>query len=292
MKFPQFLRNYIVILLLLLSSSAQSEELSIREQAKYRWMQGDHEGVISILEPWTKKKNTGPYGNERDSLRILLASAYQERGDWALAAEQFSIVRRNNRTLSTYALFQEPKAYFESKNFWQAKKRCENVLSKHPNNDNSSDCLMILGMSYGELGYLNSSKKYFNQYMEKYPSSPYKEVFQLKHAEYTYRKSPKRGESLLYNLYFHHSYPTTDLEIQAILGKEFPLSSLSERSARIYSFIRGNRLKEAWELFIEVKNKEEKSKEEETWIQDNIVNMSWRTRQFPTYIEEIKKQYG
>ena len=140
-------------------------------------MQGDYEGVISLLEPWTKKKKTGPYGNERDSLRILLSSAYQERGDWALAAEQYSIVRRNNRILSNYALFQEPKAYFESKNYRQAKKRCEAVLSQYPNYENSADCLIILGMSFGELGYLSSSKKYFDQYMKRYPKSPYKKYF-------------------------------------------------------------------------------------------------------------------
>ncbi len=290
MKLLRFLLSFVLIILLS-PVIARAEKPSLREQAKSRWMQGDYEGVISLLEPWTKRKKTGPYGNERDSLRVLLASAYQERGDWTLAAEQYSIVRRNNRVLSNYALFQEPKAYFESKNYRQAKKRCESVLSKYPNYENSSDCLIILGMSFGELGYLSSSKKYFDQYMKRYPKSPYKEVFLLKHAEYTYRKSPKKGEALLYNLYFYHNYPTTDLEIQAILGKEFPITSLSERQARIYSFIRGNRLQEAWTLFLEIKNKEEKSKKEVLWLHENVVNMSWRTRQFPTYIEEIQKQY-
>lgn len=281
----------IFIIFFFLLSSAHAEEISLRKQAKYRWMQGDYEGVISLLEPWTKKKKTGPYGNERDALRILLASAYQERGDWALAAEQYSVVRKNNEHLSVYALFEEPKAYFESRNYLQAKTRCESVLSKYPSYEKSADCLIILGMSYGELGYLNSSKKYFDQYMQKYPSSPYQEVFLLKQADYTYRKSPRDGEPLLYNLYFNHSYPTTDLEIQAILGREFPITTLFERSSRIYSFIRGNRLKDAWELFTEIKDKEDKSEEEDLWVQDNIVNVSWRTRQFPTYIEEIKKQY-
>ena len=268
----------------------QAEEVSLQRQAKQRWLEGDHEGVISLIEPWTKRKS-GPYGNERDSLRILLAAAYQERKDWLLAAEQYSIVRRGSRNLAKYAQFQEPKAYFEGKQYWSAKKRCTSVLKKYPNDDASSDCLIILGMSSGELGQTSSSRTYFNQYMEKYPSSPYQEVFRLKQAEYTYRKSKTQGEALLYQLYFNHSYPTTDLEIQAIIGKEFPLNTLTERTTRIYSFIRGNRLKEAWALFQEIRLKEEMTTQEETWVTNSIVNISWRTRQFPSYIEEIRKKY-
>lgn len=264
---------------------------SLRESAKERWLQGDYEGVISLLEPWSKKK-IGPYGNERDALRILLATSYEEREDWLLAANQYRIVKRNGRILSKYAQLQEPRSQLEGGNFWSAKKTCDIIRRKYPDHDQANKCLIILGEASGELGQLKSSEQFFSEYIKLYPKSPYKESFQLKLAEYTYRKNKKKGYALLYELFFYHSYPTTDIKVQEILGESIPLTTLEERTARIYSFIRGNRLDEAWALFQAIREKESLSSAEENWIASNIVNISWKTRQFDDYITEIQQQYS
>ena len=52
---------------------------TVTETARLRWMEGDARGVISTIEPWLDTR-TGPYGNERDALRLLLAKAYAEQG--------------------------------------------------------------------------------------------------------------------------------------------------------------------------------------------------------------------
>ena len=61
-----------------------------------------------------------PYGNERDALRLLLAQAYMAEVEWNLATTQLSIVRSNNKALSTFARLQEPWAAFQARQYWSA----------------------------------------------------------------------------------------------------------------------------------------------------------------------------
>ncbi len=254
-------------------------------------MDGDPRGVISIVEPWLDTK-TRPYGTERDALRLLLANAYAAEGEWNLAASQYSIVRSNNRALSTHARLEEPWAAFNARLFWTAIKRCKGIRQKYPRSDEAIDCLMLMGMSHGELGHIRSSEQFFNQYLEAIPKSPFRESLSLMQAEYTHRKDPKEGYQLLYNLYFNHQYPTTDVKIQEILGKPIPITTLDERSGRMYSFIKGNRLKEAWSLYTEVRDKEVHTPEEAAWLENNLRHISWKTRQFDAYLELATKTYA
>jgi len=281
------------ILGLSLSLQPVFADTNLLEEAKVRWMEGDARGVISLVEPWLDTK-TAPYGRERDALRLLLAKAYAQESEWNLATSQFGIVRSNGRELSTYARLQEPWAAFEAQQYWTAIKRCKGIRQKFPNSDEAIDCLMLIGMSHGEIGNIRSSQQFFDQYLEKVPQSPFRESLMLMQAEYTYRKDEKEGFVLLYNLYFHHKYPTTDVKIQAILGKPIPITSLEERSWRIESFIKGNRLQEAWALYLEVQSKPmtEQTKEEQAWLENNLRNISWRTRQFVPYIELATKTYA
>ena len=264
---------------------------TVTETARLRWMEGDARGVISTIEPWLDTR-TGPYGNERDALRLLLAKAYAEQGEWNLATSQFAIVRSNNRSLSTYARLQEPWSAFQAHQYWSAIKRCKSIRQKYSGRDEAIDCLMLIGMSHGELGQIGSSQQFFNQYLAAVPKSPFRESLALLQAEYTYRKTPKKGYSLLYTLYFHHQYPTTDVKIEEILGAPILLTSLDERSWRMNSFIKGNRLQEAWSLYLEIQNKEEHTPEETTWLDNNLRNISWRTRHFDAYIELASKTYA
>ena len=194
---------------------------NIQTIAKERWLDGDARGVISVVEPWLNGKSA-PYGSQRDALRILLGEAYIVEGDWGLAARQYSIVRSNNRTLSNYALLKVPWLHFKAREFWTAKKRCEQIRSKFPNSDEAIDCLKLIGMSHGELGHIRSSRSFFDQYLAAVPESPYRESLELLQAEYTFRKDPDEGRILLYNLFFNHHYPTTDARITEILGEPFP----------------------------------------------------------------------
>jgi len=261
------------------------------EAARTRWMQGDSLGVISIVEPWLDT-NTAPYGNERDALRLLLAKAYMAEEEWNLATKQLSVVRSNNRALATYAKLQEPWAAFKAKQYWSAIKRCKNIRSQYPRSDEAIDCLMLMGMSQGEVGHIRSSEQSFNQYLAVVPQSPFRESLALLQAEYTYRIDKKEGFVLLYNLYFNHQYPTTDVKIQEILGGPIEITSLDERSWRINSFIKGNRLSEAWALYTEIQNKDNITDEESLWLENNLRNISWRTRQFKPYIELAVATYA
>ena len=150
---------------------------------------------------------------------------------------------------------------------------------------------MLIGMSHGEIGHIRSSQQFFDQYLVAVPESPFRESLALLQAEYTYRVNPTDGYALLYNLYFHHQYPTTDVKIQEILGKPIEITTLLERSWRIHSFIKGNRLQEAWALYLEIQQKEELTDEETQWLADNLRNISWKTRQFKPYIELATTTY-
>lgn len=282
------------VVLLYLSSFAHARTLpppqTITIEAKKRWLEGDSNGVISLLEPWmNEKSNTS--GDEKDALRLLLAKAYEAEHNWHAAQAQYAIVRNHGKTLSAYATLQEPNAALEAKDFATAKKRCDAITRKEVDSDVGNACLITSAIAAGEMGYIKTTESLFYKYMNIYPSSPYKESFSLKQAEYTYRVNKQNGYILLYNLYFHHSYPTTDISIQKILGAPIPITNLSERSARIKSFIRGNRLQEAWDLFTEIYNKPEKTTEEKQWTEESVRDVSWRTRKFTEYIAVIEKDY-
>lgn len=280
--------------LLSLSTPAHSLTLdppqNITIEAKQRWLEGDASGVISLLEPWTKTKS-GPNGDEKDALRLLLARAYETEHNWHAAQAQYTIVRKNGKTLASYAAKQEPHAALEARDFATAKKLCDGLTKKEGTSDVGNDCLITSGMAAGEMGYPKTAESLFYQYLQIHPSSPYKESFFLKQAEYTYRINKRDGYILLYNLYFNHSYPTTDTSIRKILGSPIEITNLSERSARINSFIRGNRLQEAWELFADIYDAPEKQPEEILWIEESVRDISWRTRNFTEYIKVIEKDY-
>ena len=260
-------------------------------QAKSRWVDGDPLGVISLLEPWTNSKSP-PYGNERDALRLLLAEAYIKEESWGLASRQLGIVRSNNKTLAKYAALREPWIKFKAKEYWGTKKRCESIRKNFPNSDEAIDCLKLIGMTHGELGHISSSRSFFDQYLAAVPNSPYRESLQLLQAEYTYRKVPKEGTKLLYTLFFHHQYPTTDVRVQEIMGEPFLITTLDERLYRIYSFIRGNRLDEAWKLFDEIRQLSEPTPSEAAWVVNHTRDISWRTRQFEAYLELVEAVYS
>ena len=186
---------------LLFAIQSAFADSSILKTAKARWMDGDPRGVISIVEPWLDTKRA-PYGNERDALRLLLAQAYMAEEEWNLATSQLSIVRSNNNALSTFARLQEPWAAFQAHQYWSAIKRCKGIRSKFPESDEAIDCLMLIGMSHGEIGHIRSSRQFFDKYLAAVPNSPFRESLALLQAEYTYRKNKKDGYVLLYNLYF------------------------------------------------------------------------------------------
>jgi TolA-binding protein len=294
-----FRRLAVVSLISLALSSfptASAEPTNILTKAKQRWIQGDTVGVIALLESWSKGTSLMS-DRENDAARILLAKAYEERGDWNLAAELYNSVKDNNMPLSKFARFQEPWANFKGGSFDKAKSNCESIVSKYSGSDRatdvqeSDDCLITLAMSHGQMGNLDSSQTYFNRYLKRHPESSYREVFTLRQALYTYRVDKKTGYDLLYELYFNHAYPTTDTQIIAELGERIPITNLDERTKRTLSLIKGNRLEEAWQLVLEINDKEQKSDSEQKWLDNNIRNFSWKTRNFDVYAEVLKKLY-
>ena len=280
----------MLLSILMGSISILHASTDIHSEAKRRWLEGDARGVISVIEPWLDT-NSAPYGSERDALRLLLGEAYSAEGDWGLAARQYSIVRGNKRTLSTFALMKVPWFHFQAKEFWTAKKRCEQIRSRYPKSDEAIDCLKLIGMSYGEMGHIRSSRSYFDQYLAAVPQSPFRESLELLQAEYTFRKDPDEGRILLYHLFFNHHYPTTDAKIIEVLGEPFPITTLEERTARMYSFIKGNRMEEAWQLYTEVQEIEAPTPEQTQWLSDYLRDVSWRTRHFDAYITLVKAVY-
>ena len=116
------------------------------------------------------------------------------------------------------------------------------------------------------------SRSYFDQHLAAVPQSPFRESLELLQAEYTYRKDPDAGRELLYS--FHHHYPTTDAKIIEILGEPFPITTLDERTARMYSFIKGNRMEEAWQLYTEIQEVDSPTVEQTQWLSNYLRDVS------------------
>ena len=175
----------------------------------------DPRGVISIV-------NHGWIQNEPLRQRTGCLRSYWHKPTWlkknGISHHPAFHRASNNKSLSTFARLQEPWAAFQAHQYWSAIKRCKSIRSKYPKSDEAIDCLMLIGMSHGEIGHIRSSKQFFDQYLAAVPASPFQESLALLQAEYTYRLDKDDGFVLLYSLYFHHQYPTTDVKIQEILG--------------------------------------------------------------------------
>ncbi len=268
--------------------------------AAERYNEGDVAGVITALSPWLESR-AGPWGRERQAGHLLLATAHMERGNWNLASRHFYQVRRKDGPLAPYGAWHEAKVDHERGRHLVAVNECKTYRDKWPRGPHADECILLMGDAYAAAGYRSSAIGAYEEYLTKHPDTPRKEEIQLGIALAWAKSSPERGIELLHELALTHSYPSTDLAVQAelenlrALGHEGALPLPSDNTSqmrRCGSLRRSGRFGEAWELFQELARRAPDDPQIAAWVEENEDRYAWGTRNYDVYAEALEAEYA
>ena len=274
---------------LFLSISIASPQNSI-DEAKRSLLRGDHQTAISLLEQLFKQRKIG--GSQKDTARYIMASAYERRGDYLLAADQYRLVYWGGRSLSKQALYKQAVNRYQGDDHKGAISSCHKFRQKWPKNAFSSDCLLIMGSSNGHLGKLDNLNYYYQQFLEENPDSPKAESLWAQAAIFSYQNGLSGAKEQIRHYYLNHSYPTTAKQMEAILSaEELAPQNLDEKGAQIWSLIRSGFLEEAWTKTEVLKEESLNSPETKEWLDINLDSITWMTRNYDEYIERKMLAY-
>jgi soluble lytic murein transglycosylase-like protein/TolA-binding protein len=268
--------------------------------ANERYNQGDLTGTVSALSPWLNSRQS-PHGRTRSAGHLLLATAHMELGDWNLASRHFYRVRRSGGPLAPYGAWLEAEVDHERGRHLVAVKECRAYREKWPEGPHADECLLLMGDAYAASGHRGSAIGSYNKYLEKHPDTPRGEELRLATAQAWASTDPRRGIQLLHELALSHSYPSTDLAVQAELGnlmaaghaQALPIpSDPSSRMRRCASLRRSGRFGEAWALFQELARQAPDDPQIANWVKQNEERYAWGTRRYDVYAEALQEEYA
>ena len=265
--------------------------------ARERWLEGDSTGVIAVLTPWLDTR-TAPFGRTRTSGHLLLGLAHMDRENWNLASRHFYRVRRTGGPLAPYGAWYEAKVDHLRGRHGVAVRECRQYREKWPAGAHADECLLLIGDAFAASGSRGAGIASYRKYLDKHPETPRKEEIQLASTLAYVQTSPKQAIRLLHELALSHSYPSTDLAVQAALadlaeqGHQTALSSDSNtRMRRAEALRRSGKYDAAWALFQELAEHPEADPRIKAWAENNEERFAWGTRKYDVYAEVLAEQY-
>ena len=279
-----------MLFFLLSVAFARESSQDLLREARKAFTEGDRERTIAITKEIVKNRKV--YGTVKDAAHYLLAQAYQEKKSHLLAAEHFQKVHWGGRALSKRALFARAHNLYKGADYKNAIKACRSFQSKWPKSELVDDCFLIMGSASGQKGSLSSMYYYNNEFLTRNEKSPKQESIRVEEAIFAYRQQPQKAKAQLRYLYFNHSYPSSAAQIaQTLLPEDLIPQNLDEHSSQIWSYIRSGFLGEAWQKIEMLQEEAPNDPTVQAWLDENLLNLSWYTRQYDTYIELQKEAY-
>ena len=269
---------------------AQSNTSVQINKARASYLQGDQESTIAITKKLLRNKKV--YGTDKDISRYLLASALEQQESYLLAAEQYQKIYWGGRALKKEALFSRAQNLSKGQDYKGVLSSCHTFRNKWPQHEYADSCLLLLGKAHGHLGNISKMRYHFQQYLNKHTKSPKAESIRAQQAIFAYQHNHKRAKEELRYLYLNHSYPSTAAQIRKTLTEEeLTPKNIQEESQYIWSLIRSGFLEEAWERTQNISNTFADDNSAETWLNENLTQISWYTRSYDTYLERRKVEY-
>lgn len=268
--------------------------------ANERHNEGDAAGVVAALTPWLESRSA-PWGRTRTAGHLLLATAHKDLGNWNLASRHFYKVRRTDGPLAPYGAWNEADVDHNRGRHLVAVKECRQYREKWPDGPHADECLLLMGDAYAAAGHRGSAIAAYGDYLERHPDTPRKEEIRLGVALAWARTNPERGIQLLHELALSHSYPSTDLAVQAELGSlaaqghgtALPMPyDPSSRMRRCASLRRSGRYAEAWAMFQQLASDSADLPAVAGWVEKNEENYAWGTRRYDVYATAMEARYA
>ena len=270
------------------------------DTARQRWEAGDPAGVVTVLEPWLAAKN-GPKGRERAAALLVLGRAHAELGHHNLASQHFYAVRRTGGPLAPYGAWFEAEADLARGRYASAANTCATYKRTWPEGAHVDECTLLMGDAWSAAGNRGAAAGAYQTYLADHPDSPRQEEIQLNIALAYVKSAPAEAAKRLQELAFSHSYPSTDLAVQAELAAlaargipaAMPTDARSQMR-RAGALRRSGRFDEAWALFSELSERSaaeppvgmsaEEAAEVRAWVSSQEESFAWATRQYDVYV--------
>jgi soluble lytic murein transglycosylase-like protein len=278
--------------------------------ARERWLEGDAVGVVSALSPWLEARRP-PWGRSRTSGHLLLGLAHVELENWNLASRHFYRVRRAGGPLAPYGAWNEARVDHLRGRHSVAIRECRAYREAWPDGPHADECLLLIGDAFAAAGHRGASVGSYKDYLEKHPDTPREEEIKLAIALAYAQTAPRSAVSMLHELALSHSFPSTDLAVQAALeelgeqGLDVSLpSDPTTRMRRAEALRRSGRYAEAWELFQQLAKESRPAPDAApdaplppdkavlaNWVDQREERFAWGTRNYDVYAEALSEQY-
>lgn len=278
--------------------------------ARDRWLEGDAVGVVSALSPWLEARRP-PWGRSRTSGHLLLGLAHVELENWNLASRHFYRVRRTGGPLAPYGAWNEARVDHLRGRHSVAIRECRAYRESWPDGPHADECLLLIGDAFAAAGHRGASVGSYKDYLEKHPDTPREEEIKLAIALAYAQTAPRSAVSMLHELALSHSFPSTDLAVQAALqelGEQGLDVSLPDdpttRMRRAEALRRSGRYGEAWELFQQLAKESRPAPDAApdaplppdkaalaNWVDQREERFAWGTRNYDVYAEALSEQY-
>ena len=278
--------------------------------ARDRWLEGDATGVVAALTPWLESRR-GPHGRTRTSGHLLLGLAHVELENWNLASAHFYRVRRTGGALAPYGAWNEARVDHLRGRHLVAVRECRGYRETWPDGPQADECLLLIGDAYAAAGNRGASVGAYRDYLERHPDTPREEEIKLAIALAYAQSAPSSAVNMLQEMSLNHSFPSTDLAVQAALkdlgAQGYDVAMPTDPQTlmrRAETLRRSGRYAEAWDMFLSLEKASRPDPGADPdaplppdkaalaqWVDQREERFAWGTRQYDVYASTLAQQY-
>jgi hypothetical protein len=259
--------------------------------------QGTNRQAISELEAWLASRN-GPWDHRKTSARFLLGWLYLQDGKTNLASAQFTKVRTSSGPLAPLALYYEALCDHHRGRHSVAARECTDYRTQWPDAQHADDCLLLIGTARAKAGQHNLAKQAWMDWLEENQGHPRSEQVELDLAIAKAHLGSNQALKILQNLTLYHSYPSIGQQAETALedfqkaGRTLPeVDPIHAKTRTIMADVRAGQYESAWARFTELLQSHGDDERLQTWLDDNAVDIAWKTRNYEAYVGLARKNY-
>jgi soluble lytic murein transglycosylase-like protein/outer membrane protein assembly factor BamD (BamD/ComL family) len=271
--------------------------------ARERYLEGDAVGAIAALRPWLEGRRGS--GRARAAGHLLLGRAHEDLGQLSLASTHYGLARKSGSPVAELATLDEARVDLARGRAASALATCRGYLDRFPDGAHRDACLLLSGKALAASGNRGAAAKIYEEYLKTHPDSPREEELRLAVALAAARSRSPGAVGMLHELALDHSWPSTDLAVQAALddlraaGFDTALPADPATRLRRAEAVRRSGLHEqSWAQFqalrAELRALPSPTPAEQALLQDieqRADRFAWNSRQYAPYAESLSAQY-
>jgi len=266
--------------------------------ARDRWQEGDANGVIALMEPFSK---TRAARKDLTSVLMLLGKAHLKLHQPAAASSAFYKVRQRGGPVAEIATWYEANADLQRGRYSAAIKECNTYRKRWPRGPYAEECRILIGDARASEGNARSAASAYYGYLRNPANEGHKreEEIRLRTALATAKSSPDKGIPLLQHLALNHRFASTGMGAAKALkelhtaGHEEAVipDDLASRMLLATSMRKSGWVAEAWAMFTALEEEAADDPAVARWVKLNRADFIKDTRHFDGHNQSLEVRY-